>query len=159
MCIRDRDPIDANGGDGEGDGSDGDDSSTDLGELLSTGNMILAGMVLITMLLLVLVLRGKGSKSARSKDWELQEATWGIQARDGWDDVGTFGGQSPPPVAPPQAIKPAQQNDIYAAAQRIQQPSQPVQPQNQVQPQRWTQPAPQQPAQGGIDTSFLDDLL
>ena len=153
------DPIGANGGDGEGDGSDGDDSSTDLGELLSTGNMILAGMVLITVLLLVLVLRGKGGKSARSKDWELQEATWGIQARDGWDDVGTFGGQSPPPVAPPQAIQPAQQNDIYAAAQRIQQPSQPVQPQSQVQPQRWTQPAPQQPAQGGIDTSFLDDLL
>lgn len=152
-------PIGANGGDGDGDGSDGDDSSTDLGELLSTGNMVLAGMVLITMLLLVLVLRGKGSKSARSKDWELQEATWGIQAREGWDDIGTFGGQSPPPVAPPQAIQPAQQNDIYAAAQRIQQPSQPVQPQSQVQPQRWTQPAPQQPAQGGIDTSFLDDLL
>ena len=121
--------------------------------------MILAGMVLITMLLLVLVLRGKGSKSARSKDWELQEATWGIQARDGWDDVGSFGGQVAPPVAQPPAIQPSQQSDIYAAAQRIQQPSQPVQPESQVQPQRWNQPAPQQPAQGGIDTSFLDDLL
>ena len=46
------------------------------------------------------------------------------------------------------------ENDIYAAAQRIEQPAQ------QPQPQRWTQPVQQQqPAQGGIDTSFLDDLL
>ena len=78
--------------------------------------------------------------------------------------MGSFGGQTAPPVAPPPSIQPAQQNDIYAAAQRIQQPSQPVQPQSQVQPQRWNQsapqqPTPQQPAQGGIDTSFLDDLL
>ena len=106
--------------------------------------------------LLVLVLRGRGGrKPGRSKEWELQEATWGIEARSGWDDVGSFGGQVSPPVEAPPAIQPAQQNDIYAAAQRIQQPSQPVQ-----QPQRWSQPTQQQqPPQGGIDTSFLDDLL
>ena len=148
-------PIDSSDGNGDGD-SDGDDSSTDLGELLSTDNMILAGMILISLFLLILVLRGRGGKSARNKDWELQEATWGIQARDGWDEGGSFGGNAAKPVAPPAAIQPAQQSDIFAAAQRIEQPSQPV----QQQPQRWTQPAQQQqPPQGGIDTSFLDDLL
>jgi len=147
-------PVDSNGGSGDGD--DGKDSTTDLGELLTTDNMIIAGMVLISLLLLLLVVRGRGKKPARNKEWELQEATWGIEARSGWDDVGSFGGQSPPPVAAPPSIQPAQQNDIYAAAQRIQQPSQPAMP------QRWeqqTQPVQQQQPQGGIDTSFLDDLL
>ncbi|MBT4066193.1 MAG: hypothetical protein HOE76_03140 [Euryarchaeota archaeon] len=158
--IIDSKKIDAIGSSGDGDGGnsdDGDDSSTNLGELLSTDNLILMGLVLITVILLVLVLRGRGGKSGGGKDWDLQEATWGIQARDGWDDAGGFGGQVAPPVSPPPAIQPAQQSDIYAAAQRIQEPTQPVQ---QQQPQRWTQPVQQQqPAQGGIDTSFLDDLL
>ena len=127
-----------------------------MGELLTTDNLIIAGMVLISLLLLLLVIRGRGRKPARNKEWELQEATWGIEARSGWDDVGSFGGQVAPPVAPPPSIQPAQQDDIYAAAQRIQQPSQPAMP------QRWeqqTQPAQQQKPQGAIDTSFLDDLL
>ena len=145
--------------DGDGDGSDSDDSATDLGELLTSDNMVLAGMILIALLLLVLVVRGRGNKSDRNKEWELQEATWGIQARDGWDDTGSFGGNVAAPVAPPPGIKPAQQNDIYAAAQRIQQPTQPVQQQT-AQPQNWSQPVQkQQPAQGDLDTSFLDDLL
>ena len=147
-------PVDSNGGSGDGD--DGKDSTTDLGELLTTDNMIIAGMVLISLLLLLLVVRGRGKKPARNKEWELQEATWGIEARSGWDDVGSFGGQAPPPVAAPPSIQPAQENDIYAAAQRIQQPSQPAMP------QRWeqqAQPVQKQQPQGGIDTSFLDDLL
>ena len=118
--------------------------------------MIIAGMVLISLLLLLLVVRGRGKKPARNKEWELQEATWGIEARSGWDDVGSFCGQAPPPVAAPPSIQPTKQNDIYAAAKRIQQPSQPAMP------QRWdqqTQPVQQQQPQGGIDTSFLDDLL
>ena len=148
-------PVDSSGSSGDG-GSDDEDSTTNLGELLTTDNLILAGMILISLFLLILVLRGSGGgKPPRNKEWELQEATWGIEARAGWDDAGTFGGQSKPPVAPPPAIQPTQQNDIYAAAQRIQQPSQPAQ-----QPQRWSQPTQQQqPPQGGIDTSFLDDLL
>ena len=121
---------------------------------MTTDNLILAGLLLVTVILLILVFRGRGGSPARNKEWELQEATWGIQARDGWDDAGSFGGQVAPPVAPPAAIQPAQQNDIYAAAQRIEQPAQ------QPQPQRLTQTVQQQqPAQGGIDTSFLDDLL
>ena len=147
-------PIDSTDNSDKGD--DGKDSTTDLGELLTTDNLIIAGMVLISLLLLLLVIRGRGRKPARNKEWELQEATWGIEARSGWDDVGSFGGQVAPPVAPPPSIQPAQQDDIYAAAQRIKQPSQPAMP------QRWeqqTQPAQQQKPQGAIDTSFLDDLL
>ena len=146
--------IDSEGGSGDGD-SEGDSSATDLGELFTSDNLIIAGMVLIALLLLVLVLRGRGGrKPGRNKEWELQEATWGIEARSGWDDV-KLRWPSSPPVAPPPAIQPAQQNDIYAAAQRIQEPSQPVQQQ-----QRWSQPAQQQqPPQGGLDTSFLDVLL
>ena len=153
------DAIGVSGGSDEGDS--GKDSSTDLGELLTTDNLIIAGMVLISLFLLLLVLRGKGSRPTRNNEWELQEATWGIEARSGWDDVGTFGGQAAAPVAAPQAIQPSQQNDIYAAAQRIQQPSQPAMPQRweQTQPTQPTQPLQQQQPQGGIDTSFLDDLL
>ena len=147
------DPLDSDGS-SEDEDSEGDGSTTDLGELLTTDNLIIAGMVLISIFLLILVLRGRGGKPTRNKDWELQEATWGIEARSGWDDVGSFGGQVSPPVAAPPAIQPSQQNDIYAAAERIQQPTQPSQP-TQSQPQRWSQ----QPPQGGLDTSFLDDLL
>ena len=82
------------GKDGSGGSGDGDDegSSDNLGELLSTDNLILGSMVLVALILLMLVLRGRGGKQRRDKEWELQEATWGIQARDGWDDVGSFGG-------------------------------------------------------------------
>ena len=149
------DPLESDGS-SEDEDSEGDGSTTDLGELLTTDNLIIAGMILISIFLLILVLRGKGGKPTRNKDWELQEATWGIEARSGWDDVGSFGGQVSPPVSAPPAIQPAQQNDIYAAAERIQQPTQPSQP-TQSQPQRWSQQ--QQPPQGGLDTSFLDDLL
>ena len=137
------------------------DSSTDLGELLTTDNLFIAIMVLVSVLLLMLLLRGRGKKPVRDKQWELQEATWGIEARSGWDDVGTFGGQAAPPVAAPQAIQPAQQNEIYAAAQRIQQPNQTPPPQNQNWGQTYTptQPLQQQRPQEEIDTSFLDDLL
>ena len=90
-------PIDSNEGSGDGD-SDGDGSATDLGELLTADNLSLAGMLLISLLLLILVLRGRGGrKPTRNKDWELQEATWGIEARSGWDDVGTL-------VAKPQRL-------------------------------------------------------
>jgi hypothetical protein len=113
---------------------------------------------MITMILLILVFRGRGGKAERSKDWDLQEATWGIQERDVWGDNGGAGGQTAPPVAPTPAIQPTQKTEINSAAQRIQQPTQPVQ--QQPQSQSWSQPVQQQqPAQGGIDTSFLDDLL
>ena len=136
---------------------DEENSTIELGEILTTDNLLMALGALIVLILLLLVVKGGGSgkKSKRNKDYELQEATWGIQARQGWDDVGSFGGQPVAPVSPPpQAIKPVVENDIYAAAERIQQP-----PQNPTQ-FNWQQPQ-QQPAsrQNEIDTSFLDDLL
>ena len=80
--IIDSERIDPPGQSGSGDDSpDGDDSSTNLGELLTTDNLILAGLLLVTVILLILVFRGRGGSPARNKDWELQEATWGIQAR------------------------------------------------------------------------------
>ena len=127
---------------------------SEFGELLNSGNLLAICLGLIAILLLVLVVRSRGSSKSRDKEWELQEATWGIQARSGWDEPSMIPSGKPPVEAPP-GIRPGQQNDIYAAAQRIedQSPSQPA-------PQRWSQPAQQQPpAQGGIDTSFLDDLL
>jgi hypothetical protein len=144
-----------------GDGGDPDKPPGDtFADILTNENMIAAGMALVALILLLAVLRGRGGRGSRDKDWELQEATWGIQARDGWDDAGTFGGRSKVPAAPPPAIQPAQQSEIYAAAQRIQQPAQTTyQPQPTIeQPQRWVQPT-QQPPQDGVDTSFLDDLL
>ena len=140
-------PGSSSGGDSD---SDDESSTTNFGELLTTDNMIIAGMILITLLLLLLLVRGRGRKPAKNREWELQEATWGIQARDGWDDVGSFGGQVAPPVAPPPAIQPKQQSDIYSSSERVQQPQ-------EAHPQRWSQPSQQ--SQPGIDTSFLDDLL
>ena len=50
-------PIDSTDNSDKGD--DGKDSTTDLGELLTTDNLIIAGMVLISLLLLLLVIRGR----------------------------------------------------------------------------------------------------
>jgi len=140
-------------------------------EALLTGpNLIAAGMLLIVVLLLVIIVRSRGNATQRSKSWELQEATWGIQENDGW-------GASTPPAAPPQStpapppgITTQQANDIYAAADRIQgdqygrpayQSAQPV-----LQPQVNTalldgllDDPSQAPPSPQIDTSFLDDLL
>ena len=62
-------------------------STVDLGEVLSTNNimMIIGGLIGD---FTVFVLRG-GGKMVVSKKQRLRtsEATWGIQARDGWDDV------------------------------------------------------------------------
>ncbi len=134
---------------------DKDSDTTNLGELLTTDNMLIAGLALVALILLVAVVRNRGGRrsSRGNREYDLQEATWGIQAREGWDDVGPFGGFSAPAVPPPEAIKPQVQQDIYAAAKRIEEPQQV----SQNQSQRWQQPTQQQ--NSGIDTSFLDDLL
>ena len=150
------------------DAQQGDDGGQLSLEALLTGpNLIAAGMVLVILLLLVIIVRSRSTSSQRAKNWELQEATWGIQD-NGW------GASSPvaPPTnapAPPPGITTQQANDIYAAAEQIQtntigrtayQPQQPV-----LKPQVDTalldglldEPAEQKMPQ--IDTSFLDDLL
>ena len=73
---------------GEGDdGAGADEGSLSLESLLTTPNLIAAGMLLIIVLLLVLVVRSRSSSKQRSKTWELQEATWGIQDAS-WDTPG-----------------------------------------------------------------------
>ena len=152
-------------------GKDGttDDGGEDAGQLslesLLTGpNLIAAGMLIIVLLLLVLVVRSRGNSNRRSKNWELQEATWGIQDQ-GW---GSTPAEAPP--APPQGVSQQQATDIYAAAEQIQtgnygrevyQAPQPVLRPQQVSSDTFdallgesgAPPSPQ------IDTSFLDDLL
>ena len=159
------------GGDGD-DGAGEGDSQLSLESLLTTPNLIAAGMFLIVVLLLVLVVRGRSTSKQRSKSWELQEATWGIQDSN-WDSSTPVAPSPAAPTAapaPPPGISTQQANDIYAAANQIQsadygrpayQATQPVL-RPQVDPSLLDglldEPAPAQ-KMPEIDTSFLDDLL
>ena len=162
-----------NARDGSGSSTDGvkDDGQLTLESLLTTPNLIAAGMVLIVVMLLILIVRARGNSTRRSKNWELQEATWGIQDTS-WDTPAAAAPPAPPMAAPapPPAVSTQQANDIYAAANRIQsqdygrpayQPSQPVL-QPKIDPALLNgpvdEPAPS-PRKPEIDTSFLDDLL
>ena len=141
-----------------------------LESLLTGPNLIAAGMLLIVVLLLVIIVRSRGNATQRNKNWELQEATWGIQENDGW-------GASTPPAAPsqgtpapPPGMTAQQGSEVYASGDRAPadqygrpayQNTQPVlQPQvntalldGLLDDQQQAPPSPQ------IDTSFLDDLL
>lgn len=144
----------------------GDDGGISLESFLTTPNMLVAGLFIVAMLLVILIVRTRGTNSRKNKSWELQEATWGIQDQN-WGDAPPAPPAAPPP-APATGITQQQSNDIYAAANQIQssdyarpayQPSQPV-----LQPQVQTNvlgdlldEAP--PKSPQIDTSFLDDLL
>ena len=135
-------------------------------QLLTTPNLIAAGLLLVALLLLIGIVRTRNSKKMRDKNWELQEATWGIQDNMGWDDAPEFG--SVAPIAPPPQITPQVESDLYSAAQRIEandpyqrqmyQPQQPVlRPQNNALLNELNEP--KQTQKPNIDTSFLDDLL
>ena len=71
---------------------DNDGGQLSLESLLTGPNLIAAGMLLVVVLLLVIVVRSRGSAQRRSKSWELQEATWGIQ--------GAIGTPQPPHLHP-----------------------------------------------------------
>ncbi len=139
---------------------------TDFTSLLTTPNLIAAGLLLVAVFLLIAIVRTRNTKRMRDKNWELQEATWGIQDDLGWDDTPGFGTSAP--ATPPPQITSQVENDIYSAAQRIggndqyqiptYQAQQPVlQPQNKALLNELNDdkaaPKPD------IDTSFLDDLL
>ena len=146
-----------------------DETPSDFGQLFGSDKMMLVGLVIVAILLLLLVIRSRGGGPKKSKDFDMQEATWGIQSRDGWDQADNF---SAPTVEPPSSVQPKVQQDIFSAAQRIENPVQsqqqaftPAQQSYQA-PQQSFQPAPvqnfnqpQQSGQSSIDTSFLDDLL
>ena len=139
----------------------------DFSSLLTTPNLLAAGLLFIAVLLLVAIVRSRGGQRRRDQTLELQEATWGIQD-DGW---GADSVPAPPPMPGKAVPNLEQSNDIYAAAQRIEnqdiygrpayQSSQPVmQPaqNNALMNELAGQSSPQLP-QASIDTSFLDDLL
>jgi type II secretory pathway pseudopilin PulG len=153
---------------GDGNSESGsEEESKQLGSYLTTPNLLAVGLAIVALFLLLAIFKSRGSNQRRSKDWELQEATWGLQNQNeaGWDNV-PKGTPAPPPAA---AVSQAQSSDIYATTNRVQsdsygrtvyQSQQPV-----LQPVRndallddlIEKPA-QQPQQN-IDTSFLDDLL
>ena len=140
-----------------------------LESLLTGPNLLAAGMMLIILLLLVIIVRSRGSSTKRSKNWELQEATWGIQDPS-WSDAPAVAPAPTVPAAPPAGIDTQQANDIYEAANRIQtdsygrsvyQAQQPVlRPQvNNDLLDGLLDEQPKQVKSPEIDTSFLDDLL
>jgi len=156
-------------GGNEGEGDNGGQLS--LESLLTGPNLIAAGMLLVVVLLLIIVVRTRSSSNRRSKSWELQEATWGIQDTS-WDSPSASPAPAAPPAAPaaPPGISTQQANDIYAAANAIQNPDygrpayQATQPVLRPQVDQnlldglLDEPAAA-PKMPEIDTSFLDDLL
>ena len=161
------------GGTDNGESGDGFDFES----LITTPNLIIAGLALAVVFLFLMVTRSLGSRrrNKESKTWQIQEATWGIQD----DPFGGYASSAPPVPAPPQTPAPAQDfSSVTQSAQNIQQ-SNPYdreiyQTQNTV-----LQPVYDQNSQANIgndvlsglygnetkksdsniDTSFLDDLL
>ena len=147
------------------------EDSNEFASLLTPPNLLAAGLVILAMFLLIAIVRTRSNQRSRNKSWELQEATWGIQDDLGsWDDVDPITSQVPQ-TPPPASISQTQTNDIYGAAQRLEnnpyerqmyqpQAQQPVlQPQNQNLLNDLNGGQASAPVKPKIDTSFLDDLL
>ena len=133
---------------------------------MTTPNLIAAGLVLVSLVLLLAIFRGRGRKSQKEKEWEIQTATWGI-SDDPWDKPSQVNTPPPPPTTP------AQTESLFRAAERIEQQDigreQYVSQRPVMSPVR----APiddallndldigtsQKQSTSSIDTSFLDDLL
>ena len=114
--------------------------STEFSDLMTPEVILIGAFALIIAILLLLVVRG--GRNSRDKNYELQEATWGIESRSGWDEDIGFSGTTVQPIQAPQAlVAPQSEQNIIGAAQRIEsqntnnwqqpapQPAQPVQPQ------------------------------
>ena len=141
-------------------------AENDLESLLTTPNLIAAGLVLVSLFLLLAIVRGRGNKTQKEKEWEIQTATWGI-SDDPWN--------SPPQsnVPPPPPTTPVQAESLFRAAERIETQDigreQYVAPRPVMNPVRTTIDdtlfddldlgTPQKKSNSDIDTSFLDDLL
>ena len=145
---------------------DSDDSNdgTDFQSLLTTPNLLAAGLVFVSLILLVAIVRGRGKKSQKDKQWEIQTATWGLGEDDAWNSPPDAGVPPPPPV---------ETGSLFQAADRIQ--NQPLDRQEYIPPMPVMNPVrtpidndllsdldigtKQNASSPGIDTSFLDDLL
>ena len=145
---------------------DTDDSKegTDFQSLLTTPNLLAAGLVFVSLILLIAIVRGRGRKSQKDKQWEIQTATWGLGDDDAWNSPPEASVPPPPPV---------DTGFLFQAADRIQNP--------QLDRQEYVASRPvmnpvrtpvdnsilndldigtkQNSSNSGIDTSFLDDLL
>jgi hypothetical protein len=163
--------LDAYNADKSGDaGTDQANEGTDFSSLLTTPNLLAAGLFLTAIILFIAVVRTRGNQRTRSKSWELQEATWGIQDDQGWGDASPAVAPAPATAAQPTApaTPAAPSEDMYApqptqdlygrpAYQASQPVMQPVQ-NNDLMNDLGVGTAPSKPA-NTIDTSFLDDLL
>jgi len=153
--------------DGTSLGDDNANDGTDFSSLLTTPNLLAAGLFIMAIFLFIAVVRTRGSQQRKAKSWELQEATWGLQDDQSWNDAPAAAPpSSPPPTAaaptppaPNMYAQPATQQDIYGrpAYQPAQPVMQPVQ-NNELLNELGVGTAPPQQTKG-IDTSFLDDLL
>ncbi len=140
--------------------------NTDFSSLLTTPNLLAAGLLIVAVFLLIAIVRNRSSQRMKDKSWELQEATWGLQDNFDWGDTPSAS-PTAAPISPPQQINTEVQNDIYSAAQRIEN-SNPYQRQTYQQQQPVLQSQnvalmnelnDGQTPKPKIDTSFLDDLL
>ena len=145
---------------------DTDDSKegADFQSLLTTPNLLAAGLVFVSLILLIAIVRGRGRKSQKDKQWEIQTATWGLGDDDAWNSPPETSVPPPPPV---------DTGSLFQAADRIQNP--PLERQEYVAPRPVMNPVrtpvdnsilndldigtKQNSSNPGIDTSFLDDLL
>ena len=140
-------------------------SENNLESLLTTPNLLVAGLAILSLLLLLAIVRGRNSKSQKDKEWEIQTATWGI-SDDPWDTP-------PQTTVPPPPAAPLQTDSLFDAADRIER--QDIGREQYVSQRPVMNPIrspvdetllndlnvgkPQKKSETGIDTSFLDDLL
>ena len=132
----------------------GDGTEFSINAILSQEMLLALGLGIVLLFTLITLVRGrKRAGGARiSKDWELQESTWGIETSTNWSgDTFETPVQQPPSQTEQQIGTYGRQ--VYQASQPVLQPVQ--------QPQQFIQPTqtPTQDAPSSIDTSFLDDLL
>ena len=136
-----------------------------LESLLTTPNLLVAGLAILSILLLLAIVRGRNSKSQKAKEWEIQTGTWGI-SDDPWDTP-------PQTTVPPPPVAPLQTDSLFDAADRIER--QDIGREQYVSQRPVMNPIrtpvdetllndlnvgnPQKKSETGIDTSFLDDLL
>ena len=155
--------------DASGQITDDTSAGNDLESLLTTPNLLAAGLVVVSLFLLLAIVRGRGRRSQKEKEWELQTATWGI-SDDPWNSPPPQSSVPPPPPAP---AAPVQADSLFRAAERID--SQNIGREQYDAPRPVMNPVrspidndllndldiatPQQPSKSSIDTSFLDDLL
>ncbi len=141
-------------------------SENNLESLLTTPNLIVAGLIMISLFLLLAIVRGRGARSQKDKEWEIQTATWGI-SDDSWNTPPTINAPPPPPTTPVQA------DALFQAADRIER--QDIGREQYVSSRPVMNPVRtpvddsllndldigtnRQQSNPAIDTSFLDDLL